>query len=166
MSWLLMVQAVLLAAATVLSTTGYRTKYRNASVQGDMTKATTESREKRAPLSRERVLRSAMAIADENGIAALTMRSLAQELGVKPMALYYHVANKAQILDGIVDLVFSEIELPHPDRDWRAEIARRSGSARQILRRHSWAIGLMESRKNPGPATLRHHDAVIGTLRA
>jgi AcrR family transcriptional regulator len=131
-----------------------------------MTKAATESAEKRPPLSRERVLRSAVAIADENGIAALTMRSLAQELGVKPMALYYHVANKAQILDGIVDLVFGEIELPHPDGDWRAEIIRRSDSARQVLRRHSWAIGLMESRKNPGPATLRHHDAVIGTLRA
>jgi AcrR family transcriptional regulator len=121
---------------------------------------------KRPPLSRERVLRGAVAIADENGIAALTMRSLAHELGVKPMALYYHVANKAQILDGIVDLVFSEIELPHLDGDWRAEITRRSNSARRVLRRHSWAIGLMESRKDPGPATLRHHDAMIGTLRA
>jgi AcrR family transcriptional regulator len=135
-------------------------------VSGEMTKEAAQSTEKRAPLSRERVLRGAVAIADENGIAALTMRSLAQELGVKPMALYYHVANKAQILDGIVDLVFSEIELPHPDSDWRAEIIRRSDSARQVLRRHSWAIGLMESRKDPGPATLRHHDAVIGTLRA
>jgi AcrR family transcriptional regulator len=131
-----------------------------------MRKAATEPTEKRTPLSRERVLRGAVTIADEDGIAALTMRSLAQELGVKPMALYYHVANKAQILDGIVDLVFSEIELPHSDGDWRAEIIRRSNSARQALRRHSWAIGLMESRKNPGPATLRHHDAVIGTLRA
>src|SRR4029453_5703010 len=131
-----------------------------------MTKAAAQNTEKRAPLGRERVLRSAVAIADENGIAALTMRSLAQELGVRPMALYYHVANKAQILDGIVDLVFGEIELPHPHSDWRAEIVRRSDSARQVLRSHSWAIGLMESRKNPGPATLRHHDAVIGTLRA
>src|SRR4029453_9530585 len=112
-----------------------------------MTKAAAQNTEKRAPLGRERVLRSAMAIADENGIAALTMRSLAQELGVKPMALYYHVANKAQILDGIVDLVFSEIELPHPDRDWRAEIARRSGSARQILRRPPWATWLMDASK-------------------
>src|SRR4030095_4264743 len=118
-----------------------------------MTKAAAQSTEKRAPLSRERVLRGAVAIADEDGIAALTMRSLAQELGVKPMALYYHVANKAQILDGIVDLVFSEIELPRPGGDWRAEIIRRSDSARQVLTRHSWAIGLMESRKNPGPAT-------------
>jgi AcrR family transcriptional regulator len=131
-----------------------------------MTKIATENIEKRVPLSRERVLQSAVAIADENGIGALTMRSLAQKLGVKPMALYYHVANKAQILDGIVDLVFSEIELPHPAGDWRDEMIRRSNSARQVLRRHSWAIGLMESRKNPGPATLRHNDAVIGTLRA
>jgi AcrR family transcriptional regulator len=134
--------------------------------ESKMPKAATESTEKRTPLSRERVLRGAVAIADEDGIAALTMRSLAQELGVKPMALYYHVANKAQILDGIVDLVFSEIDLPNPDGDWRAELIRRSNSARRVLRRHSWAVGLMESRKNPGPATLRHHNAVIGTLRA
>ena len=94
------------------------------------------------------------------------MRSLAQELGVKPMALYYHVANKDEILDGIVDLVFSEIELPSANGDWRSEIVRRANSARRVLRRHPWAIGLMESRKAPGPATLRHHDATIGTLRA
>src|SRR5215218_2957120 len=121
---------------------------------------------KRVPLSRERVLRAAVAIADATGIGSLTMRSLAHELGVKPMALYYHVANKDEILDGIVDLVFSEIELPSASGDWRSEIVRRANSARQVLRRHPWAIGLMESRKTPGPATLRHHDATIGTLRA
>jgi AcrR family transcriptional regulator len=123
-------------------------------------------REKRVPLSRERVLRAAVAIADATGIGSLTMRSLAHELGVKPMALYYHVANKEEILDGIVDLVFSEIERPSADGDWRSEIIRRAESARQVLRRHPWAIGLMESRKSPGPETLRHHDATIGTLRA
>jgi AcrR family transcriptional regulator len=123
-------------------------------------------REKRVPLSRERVLRGAVAIADATGIGSLTMRSLAHELGVKPMALYYHVANKEEILDGIVDLVFSEIERPSADGDWRSEITRRAESARQVLRRHPWAIGLMESRKSPGPETLRHHDATIGTLRA
>jgi AcrR family transcriptional regulator len=122
--------------------------------------------EKRVPLSRERVLRAAVAIADATGIGSLTMRSLAHELGVKPMALYYHVANKEEILDGIVDLVFGEIELPSADGEWRPEITRRAESARQVLRRHPWAIGLMESRKTPGPETLRHHDATIGALRA
>jgi AcrR family transcriptional regulator len=121
---------------------------------------------KRAPLSRERVLRAAVAIADATGIGSLTMRSLAHELGVKPMALYYHLANKEEILDGIVDLVFSEIERPSAGGDWRSEITRRAESARRVLRRHPWAIGLLESRKTPGPETLRHHDATIGTLRA
>ncbi len=120
----------------------------------------------RAPLSRERVLRGAVAVADASGIAALTMRSLASELGVRPMSLYHYVASKDEILDGIVDLVFSEIELPAADGDWRAQMRRRANSARLALRRHPWAIGLMESRANPGPATLRHHDATLGTLRA
>ena len=131
-----------------------------------MPKSANEAASKRVPLSRDRVLRAAVAIADAAGIGSLTMRSLAQELGVKPMALYYHVANKEEILDGIVDLVFSEIELPTANGDWRSEIVRRANSARRVLRRHPWAIGLMESRKTPGPATLRHHDATIGTLRA
>jgi AcrR family transcriptional regulator len=118
----------------------------------------------RVPLSRQRVLRGAMAVADADGIGSLTIRSLAQHLGVKPMSVYHYVAGKDEILDGIVDLVFSEIDLPTVDGDWRSEMVRRATSARAVLRRHSWAIGLMESRKNPGPATLRHHDAVIGTL--
>jgi AcrR family transcriptional regulator len=128
-------------------------------------KPDSNNHEKRKPLSRERVLRSAVGIADAAGIGALTIRSLARELGVKPMAIYYYVANKSEILDGIVDLVFGEIEPPAPDGDWRSELMRRANSARQVLSRHHWAIGLMESRKSPGPATLRHHDAVIGTLR-
>jgi AcrR family transcriptional regulator len=119
----------------------------------------------RLRLSRERVLQAAVEVADAGGIAALTIRSLAQELGAKPMSVYYHVANKDEILDGIVDVVFSEIELPAADGDWRAELRRRAASARQVLRRHRWAIGLLESRTSPGPATLRHHDAVIATLR-
>ncbi len=131
-----------------------------------MSKTASVTPQKRVPLSRERVLRAAVAIADATGIGSLTMRSLAHELGVKPMALYYHVANKEEILDGIVDLVFSEIEAPSADGDWRSEIIRRAESARRVLRRHPWAIGLMESRKTPGPETLRHHDATIGTLRA
>jgi AcrR family transcriptional regulator len=120
---------------------------------------------RRVPLSRERVLRGAIAVADAGGIAGLTIRSLAHELGVRPMSLYHHVANKEAILDGIVDVVFSEIELPPADGDWRSAMRQRATSARTVLRRHPWATPLMESRTNPGPATLRHHDAVIGTLR-
>ncbi len=119
----------------------------------------------RPALSRERVVEGAVAIADARGIAALTIRSLAQHLGVKPMSLYYYVANKSEILDAIVDVVFSEIDLPTVDGDWRSEVRLRATSARHVLRRHSWAIGLLESRTSPGPATLRHHDAMLGTLR-
>jgi AcrR family transcriptional regulator len=120
---------------------------------------------KRVPLSRERLLRGAIAVADAGGIGSLTIRSLAHELGVKPMSLYHHVANKEAILDGIIDVVFSEIDLPPADADWRQAMRRRAISARGVLRRHPWATPLMESRTNPGPATLRHHDAVLGTLR-
>jgi AcrR family transcriptional regulator len=111
------------------------------------------------------VLRGAVAVADAGGIGALTMRSLARELGVKPMSLYYYVGGKAEILDGIVDLVFSEIDLPSPGGDWQSQMRRRADSARRTLRRHPWAIGLMESRANPGPATLRHHESTLATLR-
>ncbi|GAA4288334.1 TetR/AcrR family transcriptional regulator C-terminal domain-containing protein [Georgenia daeguensis] len=123
------------------------------------------SREGRIPLSRQRVLDHAVAVADAGGLASLTMRSLAKELGVRPMALYHYFANKDEILDGIVDQVFSEIELPSPGGDWREEITRRAASARSVLRRHSWAIALMESRSTPGPANLRQHEAVLATLR-
>ena len=120
---------------------------------------------RRAPLSREGVLRAAIAIADAGGLAALTIRSLADELGVKPMSVYHHVANKEAIIDGVIDIVFSEIELPSPDADWQAALRRRANSARAVLRRHPWATPLMESRSHPGPATLQHHDAVLGSLR-
>jgi AcrR family transcriptional regulator len=119
----------------------------------------------RVPLSRERVLSSAMAIADAGGIGSLTIRSLAAELGVKPMSIYHYVATKDEIIDGIVDLVFGEMDVPSADGDWRAEMHRRSGSARAVLRRHPWAIPLLQSRTAPGPATLRHLDSVIGCLR-
>lgn len=121
---------------------------------------------KRVRLSRERVLRAALAVADAGGLGALTIRSLATELGTKPMSVYYHVAGKDDILDGLVDLVFDEIELPVAGRAWRTEMRRRADSARAVLGRHRWAIGLLESRTTPGPATLRHHDAVLATLRA
>jgi AcrR family transcriptional regulator len=120
----------------------------------------------RTPLTRERLLRGAVTVVDAGGLNALTMRALAEELGVKPMALYHHVANKEEILDGIIDIVFAEIELPEPGGDWRKAIGRRAESARAVLRRHPWAIALMESRRTPGPATLHHHDTVIGIFRA
>jgi AcrR family transcriptional regulator len=131
-----------------------------------MTEAVLQDGSRRPGLSRERVLRGAVAVADMRGIAALTMRSLAEELGVKPMSVYHYVKSKDEILDGIVDLVFAEIELPVVGGDWRTEISRRARSAREVLRRHRWAIPLLESRTSPGPANLRHHDAVLGTLRA
>jgi AcrR family transcriptional regulator len=121
--------------------------------------------DKRVPLSRERLLRGAMAVADAAGIEALTMRSLAQEVGAKPMSLYHYVANKEEILDGITDIVYSEIELPSADADWRSAMDRRAISARKVLGHHPWATPLMVSRTHAGPATLRHHDSVIGALR-
>ncbi|MEV6490098.1 TetR/AcrR family transcriptional regulator [Actinoplanes sp. NPDC051633] len=129
-------------------------------------KTDSGGRPARTPLSRERVLRAALAVADTGGLESLTIRSLAHELGAKPMSVYYHVANKSEIIDGIVDLVFSEIELPAPDGDWHAGMRRRAASARSVLRRHPWAIPLLQTRTKPGPATLRHHDAVIGSLRS
>ncbi|EPJ42341.1 putative Tetracycline repressor protein class C [Streptomyces afghaniensis 772] len=112
------------------------------------------------------MIRTAMAVADEKGAAALTMRAIAGPLGVEAMSLYHHVAGREDILDGMVDAVFGEIELPPPDTDWRSALRHRADSARAVLLRHPWAVGLMDSRSQPGPATLRHHDAVIGTLRA
>jgi AcrR family transcriptional regulator len=122
------------------------------------------SKTARAPLSKARVLKAAVALADEVGPEAFSMRSLAQELGVVPMALYKHVANKEELLDGMVDIVFGEIELPSADLNWRLAMRNRAMSTREALARHSWAIGLMESR-HPGPANLRNHNAVMGCLR-
>ena len=126
-----------------------------------MTKNKTVTRK---PLSSARVLQAAVALADEAGLEAFSMRALAQELGVVPMALYKHVANKEQLLDGMVDIVFSEVELPSGELDWRSAMRRRAMSTRDALKRHGWAIGMMESR-HPGPANLRNHNAVMGRLR-
>jgi len=120
----------------------------------------------RETLSKDRVLQGALTVADDGGLAKLTIRSLAMRLGVKPMSVYHYVATKDEILDGLVDLVFAEIELPSPSGDWRTEISKRAHSAREVLGRHPWSISLLESRTSPGPATLRHHDANIATLRA
>ena len=121
--------------------------------------------ELRNRLSRERVLLAAVAFADERGIESLTMRKLGEALGVEAMSLYNHVANKDELLDGMVDIVFAEVGLPSGEVGWKTAMRRRALSARQVLAHHRWAIGLMESRTSPGPATLRHHDAVIGCLR-
>ncbi len=121
---------------------------------------------KKAPLTRDRVLDAAITLAARDGIESLTMRRLGEELGAGPMSLYRHVANKDDLIDGIVDLVFTEIGLPPDGVDWKEAMRRRAISVRDVLSRHRWAIGLMESRRNPGPANLRHHDAVIGCLLA
>jgi AcrR family transcriptional regulator len=120
----------------------------------------------RPRLSRERVLQAALALAARDGIESLTMRKLADELGVGAMSLYYHVPNKEQLLDGMVDIVFSEIDPPSTDVDWKTAMRSRALSTRNALRRHPWAIGLMEGRTSHGPANLRLHDAVLGCLRA
>lgn len=127
----------------------------------------SEALQERRPLTRERILECALAVADGGGIGSLTIRSLAAELGVKPMSVYHHVPNKEAILDGIVDVVFAEMELPPSDSggDWRSEIVRRAHATRRVLRSHPWAIGLLESRDTPGPATLHHRDETIGILR-
>ena len=112
------------------------------------------------------MLRAAIAFADEKGIESLSMRKLGQTLGVEAMSLYKHVANKDDMLDGMVDLVFGEIDLPSSEIHWKEAMHQRAHSAREALARHPWAIGLTESRIKPGPANLRHHDSVIGCLRA
>jgi len=131
-----------------------------------VTTQTDLSTKSRAHLSRERVLRAALVLADIGGIEALTMRKIGQELHVEAMSLYNHVDNKDDIIDGIVDLVFSEIALPPEQADWKTAMRQRAISARDVLLRHPWATSLMQSRTKPGPATLRHHDSVIGSLRA
>ena len=127
--------------------------------------ATPDVPQRRTRLSRERVLQAAGALADEHGIESLTMRKLAGAVGVKAMSLYNHIANKDDLLDGMIDVVFSEIELPSPTDGWKTAMRQRGLSVHAVLSRHRWAIGLMESRTSPGPSTLRHHDAVIGCLR-
>ena len=125
---------------------------------------TKKSAQSRVPLSRERVLSAAVSLADEGGIEALTMRKLARELGVEAMSLYYHVANKDDILDGMVDVVFGEIDLRSGDAGWKTAMRERAISTRTVLSLHPWASSMMQSRPNPGPALLRHHNWVIGTL--
>jgi AcrR family transcriptional regulator len=119
----------------------------------------------RIPLTRERVLHAAVALADESGSESLSMRKLGEAVGVEAMSLYHHVASKDDLLDGMIDVVFGEIELPSDCGDWMLAMRQRALSVRRVLARHGWAIRFMESRTSPGPSTLRHHDAVLGCLR-
>ena len=132
-------------------------------------RASQDRRAKRAtvrvPLNRERVLRAGLALADGGGLEALTMRQLGEAVGVEAMSLYNHVANKEDLLDGLIDIVFGEIALECEDGDWKSAMRRRAISAREVLARHPWAVGLMESGTHPGPSTLRHHDSVLRCLR-
>jgi AcrR family transcriptional regulator len=116
------------------------------------------------PLSRERVLLAALRLADAEGLEALSMRNLAQELGVKAMSLYNHVKNKDDLIDGIVDIVVGEIEVPNFKLDWKTAMRRRAISAHEVLLRHPWATMPIVSRINVGPAILRYVDATLGCL--
>ncbi|WP_104110372.1 MULTISPECIES: TetR/AcrR family transcriptional regulator [unclassified Arthrobacter] len=118
-----------------------------------------------AGLSKRRVVLEAVRLADSEGVDKLSMRRLASVLGAGAMSLYHYVASKEELLDAMIDIVFEEIELPPEDADWQSAMRRRAVSARQVLARHPWAIGLMDSRTSPGPANLRHHEAVTACLR-
>lgn len=124
----------------------------------------TQKTKQRQPVSREHALSEAVVLADREGLAALSMRRLAEALGVEAMSLYHHVRNKDAILDGMVDLVFAEIDVP-AGTGWKEAMRQRALSARAALRRHPWALSLMESRPTPGTKNLAHHDAVLGCLR-
>jgi AcrR family transcriptional regulator len=131
-----------------------------------MSRAEPVTTKERSPLSEERVLRTAVALADRHGLEWLSMRKLADELDVAAMTLYYYVPNKDRLIDGMVDIVFSEIEPPSLELDWKTAMRRRAISTREVLNRHRWAVGHMEGRTAHGPANLRLHDAVLGCLRA
>jgi AcrR family transcriptional regulator len=120
---------------------------------------------RRRPLSRDKVVAVAVALADRGGIESVSMRALARKSRVVPMALYKHVANKEDLLDGMIDVVFGEVDFPINRADWRTAMRQRAMSMRDALLRHRWAIGLMESRTRPGPANLRHHNLVMLCLR-
>jgi AcrR family transcriptional regulator len=121
--------------------------------------------QKKTRLNRAKVLEAAVDLADEIGLEALTIRRLADELGVGAMTIYHHIASKEEIIDGMVENVFTEIELPPTDTDWKTAMRQRCISARQVLNRHPWAAPLLESRTVPGPASLKHHESVLACLR-
>src|SRR4051794_8066807 len=125
----------------------------------------SSDRPQRQSLSPDRVIDAALELADRDGLEGLSMRTLAQQLGVVPMALYKHVANKDELIDGMVDCVWAEVEAPAPELGWREALRRRSVSLRDALLRHRWAVGLMEARMRPGFANLVQHNAMMGCLR-
>lgn len=129
-----------------------------------MTTTATRRPGRPARLTREAVLHAAVELADEAGLDAVTMRTVAGRLDAEAMSLYRHVANKDDLLDGMIDLVYAEISLPEADAGWQEAMRRRAISARDVLSRHPWAIGVMESRTHPGPDNLRHHDVTVGVL--
>ncbi len=118
-----------------------------------------------AGLSKQRVVIEAIRLADREGVHGLSMRRLAGALNAGAMSLYHYVASKDELLDAMIDVVFEEIELPTEDADWQSAIRRKANSAREVLARHPWATALMESRRSPGPANLRHREAVAACLR-
>lgn len=131
-----------------------------------MAARTTSGGEPRDTLSRERVLRAAIELADERGIDALTMRELGRKLGFEGASLYYHVTSKDDLLDGMTELVAAEIEVPSEARDWKEAMRRRAISAREVFSHHPWASAIMDSREHSGPAQLAYADRVLGTLLA
>jgi AcrR family transcriptional regulator len=137
---------------------------KNRCEKDEMVKTSNPDTVPPTPLSRERILHAAIRLADEGGIESLSMRKLAQVLGVQAMSLYNHVANKDDLLDGIVDRVVSEIEMPSLETDWKTAIRRRAISAHAVLLHHPWATMPLVSRVNVGPAMLRYVDATLGCL--
>jgi AcrR family transcriptional regulator len=125
----------------------------------------TKQRTNKVRLSRERIVEAAVALADAGGFDSLSMRNLADELDAAPMALYRHVANKEDLIDGMVDVVFGEMYPPAIKGTWKKELRERGISARAALQHHPWAVGLMESRVHPGEASAVHHNATMGCLR-
>jgi AcrR family transcriptional regulator len=121
---------------------------------------------KRRALTRDRIVRAAVRVADRRGVHAVSMRTVGRALGVEAMSLYHHVAGKEDLLDVLAEWAFTRIELPPQNLPWRKALVDRAASARRVLSRHPWALGMMESRRKPSPALLRHHDAVLGCLRA
>lgn len=119
----------------------------------------------RQPLTPARIVEAAVRVADAGGYAAISMRNVGKELGVEAMSLYHHVAGKDALLDALADWVFARIELPAADAPWREGMRLRAASMRRVLVGHPWALTLIDSRTNPGPALLAHHDSVIGCLR-
>ncbi|QFG27295.1 TetR/AcrR family transcriptional regulator [Actinomadura sp. WMMB 499] len=127
----------------------------------------------RIPLSRRRVLRAAVELADRDGLDALTMRRLAQEVGAEAMSLYHHVANKQAVFDGLVEVILveitaavDEVEAPAPEEDWRAALRARILAARKVLLRHRWAPQVLESRPTTSPSVIAYYDGVVALLRA